>query len=100
MDIQRRIEAFAVLGQELRNTLSGRNDGRAAGLKEIINSQHLMNPWFTPENVTAALEAIAEELTPENLTRWTTRLSSAKIRDQPFQGRNYYGRQHSAGRFP
>jgi hypothetical protein len=30
-----------------------------------------MNPWFTPENVRRAITAIAEELTEENLTKWT-----------------------------
>jgi hypothetical protein len=71
MKIGDRIDAFAVLGEVLKNSLSGNENGKAAGLNEIINRQHLTNPWFTPENVTAAIKAIAGELTPDNLIEWT-----------------------------
>ena len=71
MKIQERIDAFAELGEVLRDSLSGKEDERASGLAELIQNQHLINPWFTPENVTAAIRAIADELTPENLVQWT-----------------------------
>jgi hypothetical protein len=71
MNLQERINAFAELGEVLRSSLSGREEARASGLIEIINKQHLLNSWFTPENVTSAVHAIAAELTPENLVYWT-----------------------------
>lgn len=71
MKIQERIEAFAELGAVIRDSLSGKEDKKASGLNELIQNQHLLNPWFTPENVTAATRAIATELTPQNLTKWT-----------------------------
>jgi len=71
MKIQERIDAFAELGAVIRNSISAEEDKKASGLAEIIQNQHLLNPWFTPENVTAATEAIACELTPENLAKWT-----------------------------
>ncbi len=71
MKIQERIRAFAELGEILRNSLFGKEETRAPGLAELINNQHIINPWFTPENVTAAIKAIAGELTPENLFLWT-----------------------------
>jgi hypothetical protein len=71
MNIQERINAFAELGAIIRDSLSGKEHEKASGLIELIQNQHLLNPWFTPENVTAAIEAIAGELTPENLAKWT-----------------------------
>ena len=71
MKIQERISAFAELGAVIRDSLSGKEDEKASGLNELIQNQHLLNPWFTPENVTFATAAIADELTPENLAKWT-----------------------------
>jgi hypothetical protein len=71
MKIQERIDAFAELGAIIRESLSGNESRKASGLIELIQNQHLLNPWFTPENVTAAIDAIAGELTPENLAIWT-----------------------------
>jgi hypothetical protein len=73
MNIQERIEAFAELGEILRNSLSGEEDYRASGLQELIRRQQDANPWFTPENVTHALRSIAGELTVENLVKWTSK---------------------------
>jgi hypothetical protein len=71
MSLQDRIDAFAELGEVLRNYLSGKENESVSGLTGLINSQHLANPWFTPDNVTFAISAIAGELTTENLLRWT-----------------------------
>jgi hypothetical protein len=71
MKISERIDAFAKLGEVLRNSLSGNENGKAEEFNDIINSQHLTNPWFTPENVTASIKSIAEELTLDNLAEWT-----------------------------
>ena len=68
MKIQERIDAFAELGEVLRNSLSGKEDEEASGLNEIIHNQHLINPWFTPENVTAAIEPLQMSLLMKTLS--------------------------------
>jgi hypothetical protein len=70
MNIQERIDAFAGLGEILRNSLAGREDKIVSGLPELINHQQITNPWFTPENVRESINAIAEELTTRNLVQW------------------------------
>jgi hypothetical protein len=83
MKIQERIDAFAELGEILRNSLSGSEDIRAQGLQELINTQKNVNPWFTPENVTASIKAVAEELTPQNLIQWTNVYPHLQIYSNP-----------------
>ena len=39
MKIQERIDAFAELGEILRNSLSGKEDEEAPDLQELINTQ-------------------------------------------------------------
>ena len=72
MDLGERIAAFSELGAELRRQLSSKSSG-ANGLNEIIENQYLLNPWFTPGNVRMSLNAIADELTSENLYKWMGR---------------------------
>ena len=75
MNLSERINSFAELGEVLRQNLHGDSvrNGRDCSQQmiDIINNQHLANPWFTPENVKSALNAIANELTEENLIKWT-----------------------------
>jgi hypothetical protein len=70
MNLQQRIEAFSMLGDILRDTLSGKSTKHTSQLTSLIETQHLTNPWFTPENIRMAVKAIADLLTSENLTRW------------------------------
>ncbi len=85
MDIQRRTEAFAELGEFLRNSLSGNDTGKPAGLPELINKQYILNPWFTKENVASAIRAIANELTIENLNKWTAAYPMLKSEISPIK---------------
>ena len=77
MNLEERIRSFALLGESLRNALNNSSVTNTARfinpdiLNELIDNQHKINPWFTPENVRSAITAIAEELTEENLTKWT-----------------------------
>ncbi len=75
MDLNVRIKSFAELGDTLRQTLSGgyvRNGrDRSLQINNLIDNLHLTNPWFTPENVRSALNAIADKLTEDNLIHWT-----------------------------
>lgn len=73
MTLKDRIESFSELGQVLRDSLDGKSAGYSTVLETLINKQQFMNAWFTPENVTMAIMAIAEELTIDNLTKWTNR---------------------------
>lgn len=72
MDIDERIKSFAILGDTLRNALSGTNLRYSEELNLLAEQQHFNNQWFTPGNVKLAFSSIANELTPENLTRWTS----------------------------
>jgi hypothetical protein len=70
MDLAERIKSFTDLGEILRNALSG--SSHSVHLTKLIDNQHLINEWFTPENVIKALNSIATELTEENLNLWTS----------------------------
>jgi hypothetical protein len=87
MDLNDRIKTFAELGETLRETLSGGyvRNGRDSSLhiNNLINSQQLINPWFTPENVRSALNAIADTLTKENLIHWTNSYPQLKEITKP-----------------
>jgi hypothetical protein len=71
MTLNERIESFSELGKILRNSLEGFDTKYSSDLQQLINNQQYKNPWFTPENVTMAIKAVADELTHENLTKWT-----------------------------
>ena len=83
MDLKERIEAFVKLGTELRDQLSDYKDSGKSDLSVLISTQYFKNPWFTPENVTASLNAIAGELKSEILTRWTGMYPELNIRRDP-----------------
>jgi hypothetical protein len=109
MDLDERIKSFSALGETLRNSLyedsagngsdavrNGRDHSRrdhsrrdhshrdhSLHLNTLINNQHLHNPWFTPENARKALNAIADELTAENLIRWTSAYPQLKEEIKP-----------------
>ena len=70
MNLQTRISAFSSLGETLRDALAGKQTGFTDRINHLIETQHLKNPWFTPDNVRMAIGAIAGELTRENLSRW------------------------------
>jgi hypothetical protein len=69
MNLEERIKSFAVLGKTLRSSLA--TDNWDPVLQSLIDNQYLHNAWFTPQNVRMAINAIAKELTEENLIKWT-----------------------------
>jgi hypothetical protein len=71
MNLEARIETFSLLGETLRDLLNGKSAGKQERFDSIIEHQQTINPWFTPDNVRFALTSIANELTSENLIRWT-----------------------------
>ena len=70
MNLKERCEAFAGLGAVLRKTVSDFGKGNPEELDKLILGQHKKNQWFTPRNVLAAVSAIADELTADNLKKW------------------------------
>jgi hypothetical protein len=91
MDLEDRIKSFALLGETLRNSLNASSLTNVANgcdrslLNILIDQQQKHNPWFTPENVRMAITAIAEELTEENLTRWTNAYPGLKEQKNPIR---------------
>lgn len=72
MNLEKRIETFSVLGKILRESLANDQSRYSVNLNRLIEVQKTKNAWFTPENVLTAINAIAGELTEENLYRWTS----------------------------
>ena len=72
MNLEKRIEAFSFLGNILRDSLDYEHNQFSGKLNRLIESQRQKNTWFTPDNVRTAVRAIADELTSENLRRWTS----------------------------
>jgi hypothetical protein len=83
MDLDERIESFVILGKILRTALNDRSATYGEELHAVINNQQKLNPWFTPENVKAAVKAIADELTEENLTIWTSAYPELREKNDP-----------------
>ncbi|HOU02800.1 MAG TPA: acyl-CoA reductase [Bacteroidales bacterium] len=72
MDLKDRIQSFAELGTILRDSLQGKQTEYTDRLNQLIENQQFKNPWFTPSNVRQAFSSIAEELTYDNLVKWTS----------------------------
>ena len=70
MNLTERTEAFAYLGESLRDALAGKYTKFTSRIEQLIETQHINNPWFTPENVRLAISAIALELTNDKLNQW------------------------------
>lgn len=83
MNLEKRLEAFSVLGSILRSSLEDSNSRYGSEMKFIIGKQQYQNKWFTPENVRNAVSAIALNLTKENLKKWTDNYPSLKEEYNP-----------------
>jgi len=88
MNLEERIKSFSELGEILRNELNGNTDGGtrrglSVNINTLIENQHINNQWFTPENVRTSLKAIADELTEDNLIRWTDAYPELKRKIKP-----------------
>lgn len=68
--IDQKIRAFLALGEVMRDAAEGVTAGHAGQFAGLIETLHLINPWFTPENVRFALSSIGNTLTEPNLHRW------------------------------
>jgi len=79
---QQRIKAFVNLGQELSKEIQDLSLENHV-LNQIIQSSHFQNPWFTPDNVSQALQANLALLNTSDLAAWFEPYSSC------FQTDNY-----------
>lgn len=77
LSLPQRIEAFHILGSELRQLLNA-NQGEAADASRpfwnLVREQVHHNAWFTEEQVLRALKEWAHLLNEEALIRWTKQL--------------------------
>jgi hypothetical protein len=91
MNLEERIESFALLGDFLRNALKKGSvtdleaNRNLSQLNTLIDNQIRLNPWFTQENVRLAIAAIAEELTEDNLVHWTGAYPVLKEENKPMR---------------
>jgi hypothetical protein len=73
MDLNERIEVFAVLGDSLREFLPGtgeRSQPQHGLLEEAITKSAEANPWFTREFTDYCLKAWSENLVREKIRNW------------------------------
>ena len=68
--IEKRIDAFSGLGTVMRNSAAGMTGGYDGGFGGLIDTLHITNPWFTPDNVRRAVSSIGNILTTEKLHTW------------------------------
>ena len=91
MNIEERIKSFALLGETLRESLNKNFDVSAGNgrdhslLESVIDAQVNNNPWFTSENVRRAIASIADELTKENLIKWTSAYNDINNERKPLR---------------
>ena len=85
MNLEERIKSFVLLGESLRKSLNKTETDCNLSLNKLIDAQHNLNPWFTPDNVRRALTAIAEELTEENLIIWTNFYPGLRKQKKPYR---------------
>ncbi|MFO7573678.1 MAG: acyl-CoA reductase [Bacteroidales bacterium] len=70
MNLDKSINAFAILGRTFREAVSGTENDLTKGLLELISNYHQSNAWFTPDNVRKAISAYGDELTGANIKKW------------------------------
>lgn len=71
LTLQQRTDAFAALGQIMKDAASASpSSPEAKSLRELMDRQEVNNKWFTPDNVVRSAEAIAAMLRKDRLESW------------------------------
>jgi hypothetical protein len=83
MYLEERIKSLTRLGEVLTSELNTTSGGSYTRLNHVIENQSILNSWFTNENVRTAIQAIASELTEENLIKWTSNYPKLKENREP-----------------
>ena len=68
--IEKRVDAFSGLGTVMRDSAAGVTGGYDGGFGGLIDTLHISNPWFTPDNVRRAVSSIGNILRAEKLHTW------------------------------
>lgn len=77
MNVERRIRAFAKLGERICNDISSRQESL---LSKSIRQAGIINPWFVESNVVNALKSIAEQwLNYTTLSNWINRYNQQPL---------------------
>ncbi len=76
MTSKQRIEAFSTLGQYIKN-----NDEH---LQDVLRKAQTLNPWFTIENISSGIQALAKNLDKNLLESW---LSSYSVNFDGFRNK-------------
>lgn len=82
MNLVNKIDAFAKLGEILRNPDSDLNysfRSEIGQLRELIVNSNQYNPWFTPMNVKAAIFAIGISLQKNKIEKWLNKYDLKKF---------------------
>ena len=85
MTLDDRIKSFALLGDTLRNAIAGNDPRYSEELSLLAERQQINNQWFTAKNVMLAFDSIANELTSENLIRWTSAYPALGMNHDPLK---------------
>ncbi|MFZ2287898.1 MAG: aldehyde dehydrogenase [Bacteroidales bacterium] len=83
LSVEERIRAFSALGAAMRNGAEGVTTGLAGRIAGLIETLHLTNPWFTPDNVRLALASTGKTLTEGNLRLWLSAYPELLEEQQP-----------------
>ena len=85
MNIQKRVNAFVILGKSLKKAVLS-SDKKYADevlsfdLNQIFTKAEILNPWFTRENLLFAFSSLADMLDENKLQKWISTYSfSEKI---------------------
>lgn len=79
MELNQRIQYFSQLGEFLRNYSNGDLEtGSYKELNDIVLNDHILNPWFTEQNIKQAITAIGMSLLPEKLEKWISQYPKIK----------------------
>ncbi|MCG8411094.1 MAG: hypothetical protein MI739_07405 [Bacteroidales bacterium] len=74
MDLIQRIDAFVKLGLFISNFVRKEEQNEYTKLlNEIVQNDCVYNPWFTPQNILQALDAIAKSLDREKINSWISK---------------------------
>ncbi len=78
MELENRMEAFARLGELLRETfVEGKSPSATQHLRQTAEEAERYNGWFTPDYVIRALAALGESLKEEKLRKWVSGYAEA-----------------------
>ncbi len=88
MDLQKRIESFSILGDFLEQYITGTKKEKLTNLnkvhyqnfKEQISSEHLLNNWFTKNNILVAINGLLSFLQKQELEKW---ISKYPVKNHP-----------------